>query len=166
MDGNPRGFRQSTWPCVDFQPRPLAALLIGAITNPSAAAAALPRKGASLTGAISRRSSWETEHEQQADLDECGEDLDGGCECAYEREPACADGHDHEWTGEGTGGCRENPGVWSRGGTTIVQVRRCKHCDVTRMSVSYGSQRNPGQHDTLKYETPEWQPPVDDGEVA
>lgn len=94
------------------------------------------------------------------ECENCGEDLDGGCECAYEREPACVDGHDHEWSGAGLGGCRENPGVWSKGGTTIVQRRACEHCGTVRTSTAFGSQRNPGQRDVVTYESPEWQPPV------
>ena len=59
---------------------------------------------------------------------------------------------DHEWTSEGEGGCDENPGVWSLGGTTIQTREHCEHCGVTRITISHGSQRNPGESDTVRYE--------------
>ena len=58
---------------------------------------------------------------------------------------------DHEWNSEGEGGCTENPGVWSRGGTTLVFKSHCTKCGLKRTEVSYGSQRNPGQADTVEY---------------
>jgi len=84
--------------------------------------------------------------------EECGIELDE-CECEHEREPSCTE-DEHEWTREGMGGCLENPGVWSLGGTTIVTRWRCTHCGWEREAVSYGSQRNPGQRDELRYFTP------------
>ena len=70
-------------------------------------------------------------------------------ECAFEVEPPC-EADAHEWAGEG--GCDENPGVWSLGGTTLVFRERCEHCGVLRKSVCRGSQRNPGEQDTRTYE--------------
>jgi len=62
---------------------------------------------------------------------------------------------DHEWTSEGEGGCDENPGVWSLGGTTLFFRRHCRKCGLIRTETCYGSQRNPGQADEVKYEMPE-----------
>lgn len=61
----------------------------------------------------------------------------------------------HEWSREGEGGCNENPGVWSAGGTTIVTREHCTCCGLIRESVSLGSQRNPGERDTVTYSLPE-----------
>lgn len=62
---------------------------------------------------------------------------------------------DHDWTSEGEGGCTENPGVWSVGGTTLVFRSHCSTCGLQRREVSLGSQRNPGDHDTVEYFAPE-----------
>jgi hypothetical protein len=59
---------------------------------------------------------------------------------------------DHEWTSEGEGGLKENPGVWSVGGTAIVVRSHCTCCGLRRMERSTGSQRNPGETDTVEYE--------------
>ena len=62
---------------------------------------------------------------------------------------------DHVWSREGEGGCDENPGVWSTGGTTIVTREHCTCCGIIRESVSRGSQRNPGECDRVTYSLPE-----------
>jgi len=62
---------------------------------------------------------------------------------------------EHDWTSEGEGGCTENPGVWSTGGTTLVYASHCRKCGLHREEVDPGSQRNPGQHPTVKYYQPE-----------
>lgn len=80
---------------------------------------------------------------------------DNGCE-SWEAEPSCAEGRDHDWTSEGTGGCRENPGVWSVGGTVYTFTRRCKRCGMGEHITDYGSQRNPGQCDLRRYEREEF----------
>lgn len=63
---------------------------------------------------------------------------------------------DHEFisTYEVEGGLRENPGVWSHGGTTMSFRSHCRHCGLQKREVSYGSQRNPGQSDRVEYEMP------------
>lgn len=61
------------------------------------------------------------------------------------------DPDDHEWTREGEGGCDENPGVWSRGGTTLVFSSHCKNCGLHRTIVDPGTQHNPGECTTYKY---------------
>lgn len=62
------------------------------------------------------------------------------------------DPDDHDWTSEGEGGCDQNPGVWSRGGTTMIFRSRCRRCGLMRREVVYGPHRNPGQVDTVEYE--------------
>lgn len=64
-------------------------------------------------------------------------------------------GCDHEWSSEGEGGCDENPGVWSTGGTSMTFRSHCIHCGIIRTEHHTGSQRNPGEHDTVEYEMPE-----------
>ncbi len=61
---------------------------------------------------------------------------------------------DHDWTSEGEGGCRENPGVWSTGGTTMEFHTHCRRCGLHRAETEKGSQRNPGDHDTTFYTQP------------
>ena len=61
----------------------------------------------------------------------------------------------HEWTSEGEGGCSENPGVWSTGGTSLVISEHCPSCGLRRTRHITGSQRNPGEHDTVEYSLPE-----------
>jgi hypothetical protein len=56
---------------------------------------------------------------------------------------------DHEWVG--VGGCDENPGVWSEGGTAVRIVERCGVCGLRRVRRYTGSQYNPGEHDTVSY---------------
>lgn len=73
------------------------------------------------------------------------------CEAVQEA-PDCIDGLDHRWTARNMGGCDQNPGCWSMGGTTIVEKRRCVLCGCVRTECYYGSQRNPGQCDTVAYE--------------
>ena len=68
-----------------------------------------------------------------------------------EQEPDCVEGLDHAWTGEGEGGCDENP-VWSLGGTAFKFRRHCRFCGVVRTEIEHGSQRNPGDEDTTTYE--------------
>lgn len=65
------------------------------------------------------------------------------------------DPDDHDWTSEGEGGCDQNPGVWSTGGTSMTFASHCRTCGLHRTEYSTGSQRNPGEHDTVEYEMPE-----------
>ncbi len=58
---------------------------------------------------------------------------------------------DHDWTSEGEGGCGENPGVWSVGGTTLVIRAHCRRCGLRRVETLIGAQRNPGEHNTVQY---------------
>lgn len=61
------------------------------------------------------------------------------------------DDHDWESTVEIEGGCRENPGVWSLGGTAMRFAAHCTACGLRRVEHVTGSQRNPGEHDTTEY---------------
>jgi len=73
------------------------------------------------------------------------------------RAEACCgdlDPDDHNWTSEGEGGCRENPGVWSLGGTTLAFNDHCRACGLHRHVVKLGPQRNPDDHDTVEYSMP------------
>ena len=68
-------------------------------------------------------------------------------------EESCGlDPGDHEWTTDGEGGCDSNPGVWSTGGTSMKFSSRCRACGLHRTEHHTGSQRNPGEHDTVEYE--------------
>ena len=58
---------------------------------------------------------------------------------------------DHDWTSEGEGGCKENPGVWSLGGTKMVTSQHCRSCGLAREEHVVGAQRNPGECDTVEY---------------
>ena len=61
---------------------------------------------------------------------------------------------EHEWSSEGEGGCDENPGVWSAGGTAMMFVAHCTKCGLRRTEHHTGSQCNPGEHDTVEYVQP------------
>lgn len=61
----------------------------------------------------------------------------------------------HKWTAEGEGGCRENPGVWSLGGTSMSFATHCTECGLHRKEYITGSQKNPGDHDTVSFSVPE-----------
>lgn len=73
-------------------------------------------------------------------------------------EPECPDHDSHDWTSEHEGGCSDNPGVWSTGGTSMCFVSHCKNCGMRREEKTTGSQRNPGECDTTTYGEPdaEW----------
>lgn len=61
------------------------------------------------------------------------------------------DPDDHEWTSEGEGGMKENPGVWSTGGTSMVFYSHCRVCGLHRTERVTGSQRNPDECNTVEY---------------
>lgn len=60
-------------------------------------------------------------------------------------EPDCADGADHDWQSpyEIVGGLRENPGVWSVGGTQVASKEVCSCCGAIRNTTS---ESTPGQY--------------------
>jgi len=59
---------------------------------------------------------------------------------------------DHDWTSAGEGGCDDNPGVWSTGGTSMEFSDHCSRCGLRRTMKHTGSQYNPGESDTVEYE--------------
>lgn len=80
-------------------------------------------------------------------------------ECdAVQPEPACRESEDgsHDWTSKGCGGIKENPGVWSLGGTTFAFTNRCRLCGAGRHVVRHGPQRNPGECDAVEYRADEF----------
>jgi hypothetical protein len=85
------------------------------------------------------------------DNEDCCEASGGHCD-SIEREPECDQATRHEWSSEGEGGCDENPGVWSLGGTTLTFAAHCTRCGLRRHETHYGSQRNPYQCDEVRYE--------------
>lgn len=108
------------------------------------------------------------------DADDDGEETDGGLESVEveadhdtligeavgrygeaARRSCGTDPGDHDWTSEGEGGCDSNPGVWSAGGTSMSFASHCRACGLHRNEHSCGSQRNPGEHDTVRYEMPD-----------
>jgi uncharacterized protein (TIGR02996 family) len=73
----------------------------------------------------------------------------------WDRDRLCGtDPDDHDWTSEGEGGCDENPGVWSTGGTSMTFASHCRTCGLHRTEYHCGSQRNPGERDTVEYTMP------------
>lgn len=63
------------------------------------------------------------------------------------------DEDDHEWisTVDVDGGIEENPGVFATGGTSMTFYSHCKNCKLRREEHRHGSQRNPGEHDSVRY---------------
>lgn len=63
---------------------------------------------------------------------------------------------DHDWvaTYDFERGLKENPGVWMTGGTAMTIKTHCAKCGLKRTERSTGSQRNPGEHDTVEFELP------------
>ena len=75
---------------------------------------------------------------------ECGDDP---------AEPECTDEDGHDWQAdvEVVGGIKDNPGVWIKGGTTMVCKTCCCKCGQYKRETHHGSQRNPGQVDQVEY---------------
>lgn len=65
--------------------------------------------------------------------------------------PPCTDRRGHNWTSEDEGGCDENPGVWSVGGTALLFREHCTRCGLRRETLSRGGQRNPDEGDEITY---------------
>ena len=91
--------------------------------------------------------------------DEDGDEIDSGSESIYV-EPnhdeliRLAGGDvdcEHEWSSENEGGCSQNPGVWSLGGTKLQFNSTCEKCGLHRKEIHVGSQHNPGEHDKVEY---------------
>jgi len=73
----------------------------------------------------------------------------------YRYLPPCAGRQRHRWARNKSLGCRENPGVVSKGGTVTVVCDVCQHCGLSRTTKTLGSQRQHGQHDTTTYRLPD-----------
>jgi hypothetical protein len=86
-----------------------------------------------------------------------GEIIDSGeGDITHDRDaPECPEADDHEWTSEFEGGLRENPGVWSLGGTRMLFISRCRHCGMEHKQYTIGAQANPGECDTNEYSAPD-----------
>lgn len=72
------------------------------------------------------------------------------------KEPACKvrglkDG-DHVLKANPNDGCRENPGVWSLGGTAHSSLEYCLRCGRSRCETTLGSQRNEGEGDYVVWD--------------
>lgn len=72
-------------------------------------------------------------------------------------EPDCEGADEHDWRSPHSvlSGLKENPGVWSEGGTRMVFRKVCKHCGCYRTETSVGAQRNPGELDRIEYDKPD-----------
>ncbi len=64
---------------------------------------------------------------------------------------------DHDWTSSVAveGGCAENPGVWSVGGTAMVFREHCRLCGLRRRKHYVSSHRSPGEIATVEYTQPD-----------
>ena len=86
-------------------------------------------------------------------IDEFGDEVEVGAEsievtCGTLPEPEpceSEDGHDWQSPVEIVGGCAENPGVFSSGGTRFDFYEICQTCGMRKHSWDQGAQRNPGQ---------------------
>lgn len=94
--------------------------------------------------------SWEATDYTGKQIDSGSFDLQGETP-----EPECQVADEHDWTSDGEGGCTENPGVWSTGGTSMSFRTHCRACGLKRLQCTTGSQRNPGDCDTTTYEEPD-----------
>lgn len=76
------------------------------------------------------------------------------------RDESCGDDPaDHDWTADGEGGCDQNPGVWSTGGTAMQYSTHCTRCGLHRVEYTTGAQHNPGGHDRVEYTMPDEREP-------
>lgn len=105
--------------------------------------------------------SWERRVDVEVrvvELDDDGEEVGAVewviVECGDDPTPPdCADGHKHDWRSPFScvGGIKENPGVWSCGGTAMRYLECCPHCGAYKEETRLGTQRNPGQCDEVEY---------------
>lgn len=94
--------------------------------------------------------SWEVKDEEDDIIEEGSGEIEGSIE-----EPPCNEKSEHEWTSEFEGGCSENSGCWSLGGTTMLFVSHCKNCGMEKKETTLGLQYNPGECDTVEYSDPD-----------
>jgi hypothetical protein len=129
-----------------------------------------------ITEALAKAEKWAQagEYEERTEvwievyeIDAGGVRVDGG-ECdtstveagpeTVPPETDCGDSDDdHKWVRpvEAVGGCTQNPGVFSLGGTTMAFVSICSRCGIRKTRIDYGVQKNPGDVDHTKYEEPD-----------
>lgn len=95
-------------------------------------------------------------------LDEDGEptdeslsgEVEAGPEPKPEKTECGTEDEDHDWESpiELVGGCEENPGVWSTGGTSFHFEYVCSKCGMYKTVKTAGQQRNPGElEETIEY---------------
>lgn len=92
------------------------------------------------------------EIDEDATREEFGHDCSGTYsdelpECKAEANDEDADDQGHVWRSPFSlvGGIRENPGVWSNGGTRSTTKQVCRCCGMYRTEVDPGGQRNPDE---------------------
>lgn len=76
------------------------------------------------------------------------------CECGEDPAEPC-DEHDWKSYFPLVRGLKENPGVWSLGGTTTKYKEVCSITGWYKVEIRYGVQRNPGQCDSIEYSEPD-----------
>lgn len=76
-------------------------------------------------------------------------DVDAGPLPKPESTECGEDDEDHDWQSplELVGGCTENPGVWSTGGTSFRYEYVCAKCGMYKTVNTTGQQKNPGDLD-------------------
>jgi len=96
-----------------------------------------------------RDSLYEDDVEVEGDMHDCsGAHSDDLPECPVTDGPSeGTDSEGHEWVASYAccGGLRDNPGVWSTGGTGMLYSTVCARCGQIKTEREPGSQRNPGE---------------------
>lgn len=128
-------------------------------------------EAASIEEALEKAQEWASEgsydervmvrvwaHELDEDGEPTGESLSGEVEAGPEPKPEATDcgteDDDHDWDSplELVGGLRENPGVFSTGGTSFRYEYVCSKCGMYKTVRTAGAQKNPGELDeTIEY---------------
>lgn len=85
---------------------------------------------------------------------EIGDSQSFEVECGEDPAPPC-DEHDWQSYFPLVRGLKENPGVWSLGGTTTKYKEVCALTGWYKITIRYGVQRNPGQCDSIEYSEPD-----------
>lgn len=100
---------------------------------------------------VARGQEVDGEIDEDATREEFGHDCSGTFsddlpECQSDA-PGTGDDYGHEWVSPFSlvGGIRDNPGVWSNGGTRYTFKRVCRCCGMYQTEVDPGCQRNPGE---------------------
>lgn len=84
-------------------------------------------------------------------------------------EPACDDGHEHDWQApfEIVGGIKENPGVRGNGGGVMIH-EVCLHCGTERVTDTWAQNPNTGEQGltSVSYEEDKYRREVEDLRAA